>query len=176
MACRPPRPLNDGEPSPSSPYYLFGIQKRYPFQWSGAAGGVLPPARAHGLGNADLYESGYGDPMYEPYPPLQRTILHRGLGDWPLVRPAGPEPWVLGMSDSEKQYALIAAAGFAAWWLFFRKSKRRGRRRNPSARGYYVASSTRGVAGRLFFKKKGDASWYAKLLRSQGKRARILKA
>ena len=171
-------------PSPSSPYYLFGYQQRWPWAWSGGAGGILPNARAaaSSLGNADLYESGYGDPNWLPYPALQRTIRHPrpfSLSDWPLVRTAGPEPlspgdggFALGaLSDNEKKLAVVAAAGLAAWWFFFRKR----RRRNPRRRGYYVLSRVRGVSGAIVLPTKSEALAYAARLRSMGRPARVKK-
>ena len=172
-------------PSPSSPYYQFGYQQRFPFAWSGGAGGVLPDSRSPSesqLGMADMLESGYGDPNWLPYPPLQRTILHPrpfALSDWPLVRPAGPEPLSPGeggvplgaLSDNEKKLALVAAAAAAAWFLFFRKR----RRRNPRRRGYYVVSKVRGVSGAIVLPTKQEAVAYANYLRRGGKPARIKK-
>jgi hypothetical protein len=128
-------------PSPNTPYYMYGYEQRWPWAWSGGAGGILPamtrPPQSS-LGNGDMAESGYGDPNWLPYPPLQRTILHPrpfALSDWPLVRPAGPEPLspgeggfplgAISLSDNEK-LALVAAAGVAAWWYL--RKRRRGRR------------------------------------------------
>lgn len=67
-------------PSPSSPYYLFGSQRRYPYAWHGGAGGVpwsRPAAETREL-------SGLGDA-------LTRWRRASGLGDWPAFYPAGPE-------------------------------------------------------------------------------------
>lgn len=159
-----------------------GVQRRFPYAWSAGQGGVLPPTRPAptSLGAADMLESGYGDPNYLPYPPFNRTILHRaGLGDWPPIRPAGPELLFdsdseeegLGWSDSEKTLALVAAAGVAAWWLFFRKRRNPGKRRS----GYAITSTTRGVTGTIIMRRKRDALAYARELRESGKPARVKK-
>lgn len=115
-------------PSPSSPYYLFGAQRRYPYAWHGGAGGVpwsrpaaetrelsglgcvgstVPGVKcagsccASGVGGFDLVESG-AHPYSIRYPALNRTRLHSGLGDWPAYFPAGPEaldPGVAGFQE-----------------------------------------------------------------------------
>lgn len=202
-------------PSPSSPYYLFGYQQRWPFAWSGGQGGILPSAQANthappsSLGMADMLESGYGDPNWIPYPAFRRTILHRPafaqalgleavefpaalrargaaqlrqLGDWPLMRPTGPEPLHPGqgvpslgaLSDNEKTFAIGAAALAAAWFLFLRKHRRRNPR-NPRRRGYYVMSKVRGVSGAIVLPNKQEAMAYANYLRRSGRPARIKK-
>ena len=123
----------------STPYYLFGAQRRYPFAWHGGAGGVpwsRVAAETRELSDFDLRESGL-TPYTVGYPAFRHTTLH--LGDWPAVRPAGPEPLDPGglgalpiwgtLSDNEKRLALIAgvaALGLVAWRRLRRK---RGRRR-----------------------------------------------
>jgi hypothetical protein len=225
----------------SSPYYMFGIESRYPFDWNAGQGGVLQATRAaetRALGAADMRESGLEPGAFLPYPAFRNTILHqgrrrrrlhqplgvsdtdyailvagtvkpppppkhrvsfadrlrhvfsprpRGMGDWPLVRPSGPEPidpnegsWgsplgTISLSDNEKTLLLAAAAAGAAWWLFLRKGGRK-RRRNP--RGpvrYSVSSSTRGARGSVGFTTKAAAVSYAESLRRAGKRAIVRK-
>jgi hypothetical protein len=131
---------------PSSPYYLFGAQRRYPYAWHGNAGGVPQGYRAaetRGLSNADMIESGY-EPGTIPYVAFNHSVLHRELpdpiSDWPLVRPAGKEPldpnndglgfWD-GLSDNEKRLVLFGGA-VAGAWVLWRHTKRR--RRNPPRR------------------------------------------
>jgi hypothetical protein len=137
----------------SSPYFQFGAQRRYPFAWHGGPGGV-PQSRVAGesreLSNVDLEESGL-NPYSMPYPAFGRTRLH-SVGDWPAVRPAGPEPldpgglgstsrrmgarrpgdWhsvgsITDLSDNEKKLAMLVAAG--AVGIFLWKRSKRGRRR-----------------------------------------------
>lgn len=128
----------------STPYYLFGAQRRYPFAWHGGAGGVpqqnIRSAEAAELSDFDLVESGleasrYGTAM--PYRALARTRLHdhRGMGDWPLYRPQGPEPLdpnqlggVFDLSENEKKLAKLAVAGVLLYVLA-RKTGVIGRRR-----------------------------------------------
>lgn len=186
----------------TSPYYMFGIQRRYPFQWNGGQGGVLMATRPAptSLGMADMLESGYGDPNYLPYPALDRVITKKcpvsyrppdpspprmlrakasaqlaAVGDWPLVRRAGPEPVdpnegvpfsPLGMlSDNEKKLVYVAGGALAAYLLFFH-----GKRRNPWA----VTRRSRGVTGTLVFRDKASAKDYAAYVkRAYKKRTRI---
>jgi hypothetical protein len=88
--------------------------------------------------------------------PGTRAAETRGMGDWPPLRPSGPEPgsadgppWPQpysgfgGITDvvSVKTLAVVGAAAFAAWWLFLRKKPKsnpvygRRRRRRRRARG-----------------------------------------
>lgn len=129
---------------PSSPYYLFGAQRRYAYAWHGNAGGVpggYRAAESRSLGNADMVESGYESDAYFPNVAFNHTTLHRALpepiSDWPLWRPAGLEPhdpngdglgfWD-GLSDNEKKLVLVLGAVGVAWFVF-----RRRRRRNPES-------------------------------------------
>lgn len=97
---------------PSSPYYLFGSQRRYPYAWHGGAGGVpmgFRSSESRELGIFDLVESG-ASAFALPSPALSRTRLH-AVGDWPLVRPAGPEPQIpgdLGFELSRNEMGLVA--------------------------------------------------------------------
>jgi hypothetical protein len=94
--------------SMTSPYFEYAEQpRRYAFNWRGGAGGVIQSrvaAESRGLGGLgiyDLVESGL-DPNTMGFPAFRHTHLHdptfvpesslAELGDWPLVRPAGPEP------------------------------------------------------------------------------------
>jgi len=133
---------------PSSPYYLFGAQRRYAYAWHGNAGGVpggyrASTTRSLGLGNADMAESGYETSnAFFPYAAFNHTAIHRELpnaiSDWPLVRPAGLEPhdpngdglgfWLWdGLSDNEKGLLVIAAGAGIVWWLMRKRA-----RRNPA--------------------------------------------
>lgn len=86
-------------------------------------------------------------------------------GDWPLVRPAGPEPEAMGLpvwsglSNNEKVVA-VAGLGALAWWLWKRR-RRGGRRRNP----WRVTTDSRGVTGSLVFTSKERAKEYQNYLR-----------
>lgn len=142
--------------SGSTPYFLFGAQRRYPYAWHGGAGGVpqgnrAAETRSLGLsgvigqcfgtscfgaqGSADLVESGL-DPYFMPYSAFKHTHLHDptilSLSDWPLLRPAGVEPLDphgegLGLSDNEKTLGAVIAVG-AVGWLLWKKSGRAGGR------------------------------------------------
>jgi len=180
----------------SSPYFIFGAQRRYPHAWHGGAGGVPNTslaAESRGLGGGDLVESGL-DPNFLGYPAFRQTNLHNpsmadyvSVGDWPLVRPQGPEPLdpnsgVRGgregigifdtLSDNEKKLAMGAAAlvgGFLLWKHLKKK------RRNPTRARYHV-SSARGrgrLAPSMSFGTKGAAKKYAAKLRGRGYRARV---
>lgn len=134
---------------PSSPYYRFGYQGgRYPFAWSGGAGGVPNSGRAadtRGLGLVQLDESGL-TPYSMQWPPLANRSRYHSTSDWPALRPAGPEPLTLkglGLSPGELfagagilQLLIYAGIGYLGYRLFFAKKKRnparRRRRRNPS--------------------------------------------
>lgn len=133
---------------PSSPYFLYGAERRYPFAWHGGAGGVpwsRVAAESRGLGIFDMLESGL-DPSTKGFPAFRNTGLHdpsnADLGDWPLWRPAGPEPldphhlagMLDGLSDNEKLAAAVAGAGIVAWWLMRGRGKRRNPMRNPARR------------------------------------------
>lgn len=110
----------------SSPYYLFGAQRRYPYAWHGGAGGVPQSrvaAETRELSGFSLTESG-----------MNRYSLHYpALADWPAMRPAGPEPLDPGeslgifdsLSDNEKKLGMLAIAGVAAWWFLLKKPRRR---------------------------------------------------
>ena len=120
----------------SSPYYRFGYQRpRFGFNWSGGPGGVPWPVR-HG----ERVELGV-DPVIEsfvPYdlhfPPFSRGrhMTPPAVGDWPAVRPAGPEPldpgeaplsvgFIAGLSRMEKSALAIGGAALLAWWLLKKK-------------------------------------------------------
>ena len=136
----------------SSPYYQFGFQQRYAYDWHGGAGGVPPGSRGavnRALGfSSSLEESGL-EPYSLHYPALgiegdaatPPSIIAQG--DWPALRPAGPEPLDpgegplgysldMGLSDKEKLLGLGAIAAGAYWWFYMRKPKRRPRRRTPA--------------------------------------------
>lgn len=171
-----------------SRYFLYGYQARSALNWNAGQGGVMPGltrAPSSSLGAADLVEAGLTDPIYEPDPALAKARARlcklpkppcglraaasadlAGLGDWPLVRPAGPEPEAMGaipvwsgLSNNEKAL-VVGAAGVLAffWW----KRSKRGRRRNP----WTVTSRSRGVTGTLKFTSKRRAKEYAEYLRS----------
>lgn len=59
------------------------------------------------------------------YIPYRSGEAHE-LSDWPLVRPAGPEPeslgFIDGLSNNERHLLVIGGVAAAAWLLF------RGRR------------------------------------------------
>ncbi len=187
--------MGDYQPSPSSPYYLFGIQHRMPYNWAGGAGGVPWSGRAAetrelsgSLAADDLLESGLEPGQYTHFPAFNRTMLHDPryfpTGDWPLIRPAGPEP--MGLSDNEKKLGMALALGAIGWMIW----KKMGRRSNP-ARGrrrrnaipfrYQVVASTKGkrrkkrarATGTLGFTSKGAAEEYADYLRVGGHKARV---
>lgn len=107
----------------SSPYYLYGAQRRYPYAWHGGPGGVpqsLRSGEARALGISMAESGGVASPAFG------RTRLHV-LADVPLVRMAGPEPvgGVLDLSQNEKVLlgvGVAALVGVLAW-------RRRGRRR-----------------------------------------------
>ena len=142
----------------ASPYYLFGYQRRYPFAWHGGPGGVPWSKRAAETmelgGSSDLVESGI-EPYAMHFPALgqegetDETPAIIASGDWPALRPAGPEPLDPGeapmglglfdtLSDNEKRLLMFGTAGVAAyWWFFLRKPKRRrapARRRSTRRR------------------------------------------
>lgn len=111
-----------------SPYFRFGAQRRYPYQWGAGQGGVMGAARsgeARELGVDELVESGL-TPFSRPYPAFSHTRLH-DLGSVAQFRPAGPEPVLvpLGLSDMEKKAAYVGAAALAAWWLLRGRKARR---------------------------------------------------
>lgn len=121
----------------SSPYFQFGAQRRYPFAWHGGPGGVPQSrvaAESRELSNFDLNESGL-NPYTISYPAFRRSSLH--LGDWPALRPAGPEPLdpgglgsILDLSDNERMLLALAGAAAAALYLW----KRAGRAGPPGSR------------------------------------------
>ncbi|MBT8452989.1 MAG: hypothetical protein KJO40_13555 [Deltaproteobacteria bacterium] len=113
----------------ASPYYRFGYQgAQYPFNWHGGAGGVpwsRVAAQTRELSDYDIEDSGL-TPYSMNYPALRGNIAS---GDWPALRPAGPEPLdpmggILDLSDNEKKLAMLAAAAGAFWWFFMKKKKR----------------------------------------------------
>jgi len=68
------------------------------------------------------------------------NTIRRGMGDYELLRPAGPEPLdpneatlsdITDLSSSEGQLVAAAVAAGLVWWFFIRKKKRKnpGRRR-----------------------------------------------
>jgi hypothetical protein len=137
----------------STPYFLFGGQRRYPYAWHGGAGGVPQSrvaAESRGMGIFDMAESGLGQRGHR-YGAFRRTQLHDpsdGLGDFPLVRPAGPEPidphqgslsgvpiWD-GLSNNEKKLVGLAVAGGLGYllWSRYRLASSWPRRRTPRAR------------------------------------------
>jgi hypothetical protein len=111
-----------------SPYYKFGFQPaHYAVNWSGGAGGIPGGTRSavrRGMGILPLEESG-GPPGHH-FPALAQyhpgPVTHSEAGDWPALRPAGPEPLSFwgGLSDNEKSLALLGGA-VAAWYFFLRK-------------------------------------------------------
>ena len=87
---------NTYAPSPSSPYYLFGSQRRYPFAWHGGAGGV-PWSRVA----AESRELGA-----VPHAAPPRTVrVPRGGGTarfftpWGLVNYRPSSEWISAPSD-----------------------------------------------------------------------------
>lgn len=147
------------KPTPSSPYYLFGAQRRYPYAWSGAAGGVPQSrvaAESRGLGIFDLAESGLtpNPKDFIPFPGFNKTMVHHGYvpsGDWPLARYAGREPddprgdgrGALGLSDNEKLLGKVLALGVLGYVLYKKLGKagpRGSRRLARSTRQYYAAA------------------------------------
>jgi hypothetical protein len=171
----------------STPYFLFGAQRRYPYAWHGGAGGVPQSrvaAESRGMGIFDMAESGFGQRGHR-YGAFKHTQLHDpsdglGLGDFPLVRPAGPEPldphqgslsgipiWD-GLSDNEKKLVGLAVAGGLAYWLWRQQrggARRRRGRHNPSPKSW-VTLSTRSPKGKRGSLRVGRASadsiarWY----------------
>ncbi len=131
----------------ASPYYLFGYQRRYPYAWHGGAGGVPGGYRAaetRELGQFNLEESGL-DPYSLNFPALAEGETDEPAdviapGDWPALRPAGPEPldpsyvatpmgFIGDLSDNEKRLLWVGAAALGAWFWWRRGKKGRGRRR-----------------------------------------------
>jgi len=143
---------------PSSPYYLFGAQRRYAYAWHGNAGGVPQGHRAAetrdlGLGMSDLVESGL-DRNFVPYQTFGKTHAHAprvggpvvlegsvscptftATGDWPLWRPSGPEPHDpngdgLGIFDSlsDNEKKLAAIGAIAAVGFYLYKRRKKRRR------------------------------------------------
>lgn len=128
----------------SSPYYRFGYQRpgHAGVSWNTGPGGVLPGAKSavrQELSDYDAYESGLHSARAMRYPALalgqgetfQGPQAIVSAGDWPALRPSGPEPLVpgmsgLGISDTEKRYLLIGGAVLGAY-LLFRKPRRRRR-------------------------------------------------
>ncbi len=141
--------------APSSPYFIYGAERRYPFAWHGGAGGVPSSqlaAESRGLGIFDMLEAGL-DPNSKGYGAFRNTGLHdpsnADLGDWPLWRPAGPEPLdphqLAGMldslSDNEKLLG-AAALGVIAWWAL--RGRRSASMRNPARRdGRWIRKARR---------------------------------
>jgi hypothetical protein len=171
-------------PVSSTPYYIFGAQRKYPYAWHGGPGGVPQStlaAESKAMGIFDLLESGL-DPNSIPYATFKNTNLHRismnhpAVGDWPVLRPSGPEPLdpnQLGifdsLSDNEKILGAVAIA-VGAWWFMRRRSRAR---RNPSKRpthDVYIGNSYA-----MSFHGKRRAQAYADSLRAEGKRARVRK-
>jgi hypothetical protein len=128
----------------ASPYYRFGYQGgRYAFNWHGGAGGVPASrvaAETRELSDYDIEESGL-TPYSMNYPALrgaegdtEEPAYVIAPGDWPALRPAGPEPLDPGeggaplgglfdLSENEKKLAMMLAAGGALWWFFIRKKR-----------------------------------------------------
>jgi hypothetical protein len=148
-----------------SPYYFFGWQKWYAdsrphgmpmpasrastsrelsgYGGSGLRGSLTGHTLAehslsgHSLSGHPFEESGAPTSLH--YPALAH---HPSLGDWPALRPAGPEPLdpgvtgeyrlvkqtglALGLSDMEKKAGVVLALGAVGflWW-----KRRKGRRR-----------------------------------------------
>lgn len=175
------------KPTPSAPYYQFGYQRRYPYAWSGAAGGVPQSrvaAESRGLGIFDLRESGLAPSpqAFNTFPGFRKTMIHEGYvssGDFPLVRPAGREPddprgdgrGGLGLSDNEKKFGLVLAVGAIGFFALRRM------RKNPARKRYEVRATSSPRGRRLeyagSFTKKGDAERYAGYLRRGGHRAHV---
>lgn len=192
-----------GNSNPSSPYYNFGYQHRFPYNWAGGAGGsawaTSPAAETRGLsglgslGNADILESGL-EPLpgaYSHNPAFARTMLHDPryvpTGDWPLIRPQGPEPMgfdpfsYFNLSDSERKFAMLALAGLGGF-LLWKKLKSRPRAnpaRNPKRVPYSVIATTKRKRrkgsryGTIGFTTKSSAAEYAEYLRLGGHKARV---
>lgn len=89
-------------------------------------------AESRELADFDLIDAGYGE-GFPSYPAFNRTILHMPAptGDWPLIRPSGPEPESLGffgnLSDNERSLMMVGGAALGVFLLM--RSKRGGRRR-----------------------------------------------
>lgn len=201
--------------SGTNPYYQYAVQwpAQFAYAWHGGSGGVMAGQQRAGetrslgavgaLGIFDLEES-YSKNL-GPYSALTNTRLHRAnrgqtrqidvaptapwaTGDWPLIRPAGPEPMdphegtqPVGLfdtlSDNEKTFAALALAGAAAWWLW--RSRRHRGRRNPGRIKYEVFASARGGRGLAYamsFTQKAAAKNYADSLRREGRRASVRRA
>lgn len=138
----------------SSPYYLFGYQRRYAYDWHGGAGGVPMGHRSattRALGRSSSLEESGLEPYSMHFPAL--GIEGDGgapphliaPGDWPALRTAGPEPLDpgegplgfvpdLGLSDKEKILVAVGVGAAAYWWFFKRNPKRKPRRRTPAQR------------------------------------------
>lgn len=117
-----------------SPYYRFGYQaRRYAYAPHGGPGGILTGTRAaetRGLGTLD--GPTIGD--YDLLESIGPGMAYPALSDWPLLRPAGPEPLDPGEQGRGRSRAvgafedvpggtvtvLVAAA---VGWMLLRKKK-----------------------------------------------------
>jgi hypothetical protein len=117
----------------SSPYYRFGYQRRYAYDWSGGPGGIMSrrPWRAseqRALSGDPVTESWVPpDLHFQPFSFKDRPM--RGVGDVPPIRPSGPEPldpgrapraplgFIGSLSTMEKNALLLGGAVLGAYLL-----------------------------------------------------------
>jgi hypothetical protein len=119
-------------------YYRFGYQGPQFYQptWAGSRPTMPPsrPGRASHLGGTDWLE--IMAPPVKQYP-TTRTRRLLAVGDWPPVRPSGPEPLSPGemspfqrhpmavgdlmLSDMEKLAVGALAVAGILWWMSKKK-------------------------------------------------------